>query len=545
MRDIVTLPKLAVEPRFFKSKPIMIRILIFVLLIGYCQLPIAATDAQERPNILFIIADDASRDSMGVYGSTYVQTPNFDRIAREGVLFTNAYNCNPKCAPARACLLTGRYSWQLKEACNHNPFLSDRWAFYPFLLENAGYFVGFTGKGWGPGIYRGIDSGKSKFKKLNPAGRPYNQLTQPPPFKGISNVDYAGNFEAFLKEKPADSPFCFWLGTKEPHRGYGKDNWKLDGRNLEDVTVPAYYPDNETIRGDLADYAIEVEWYDTHIGRALKHLEARGLLENTLIIATSDHGMPFPRVKGQIYDDGFHVPLAVRWGDRIKPNRTVTDFVSFPDLAPTLLEIAGLKPHQQMTGASFTRQLFAETSGRIDAARDHALLGKERHDIGRTDGDQLSVGYPSRAIRGDQFLYVRNFKPNRWPGGDPEFGLLNCDGSPTKSFLTQLKPTDNDYHFYELSFGKRTEEELYDVANDPDCVNNLADEPVFNEVKSRLWSQLKTELTSQQDPRMLGQGDIFDFYPNCRIERQQKLYGKPDYEPVEIFEDKFGKPPRK
>ena len=496
--------------------------------------------AEERPNILFIIADDASRESMGVYGSTYVETPNFDRIAREGVLFTQAYNCNPKCAPARACILTGRYSWQLKEACNHNPFLSDEWAFYPFLLEDAGYFVGFTGKGWGPGIYRGIDGGPAKFKQLNPAGHPFNQRTLRPPYKGISNVDYAGNFDEFLDRRPANQPFCFWLGTKEPHRGYGKDNWKLDGRDLNKVQVPAYYPDNLTIRGDLADYAIEVEWYDRHIGLALQQLEQRKLLDETVIIATSDHGMPFPRVKGQIYDDGFHVPLAVRWGSKIAPQRTVTDFVSFPDVAPTLLDLAGIAPHAQMTGKSFKPQLLSKQSGRIDPARNHALLGKERHDIGRTDGDRLSVSYPSRAIRTDNYLYVHNFKPNRWPGGDPEFGLLNCDSSPTKTFLESLLKSDPDYRFYEMSFGKRQQEELFDVLNDPDCIDNLATQPIYKETKDRLWGQLKRELTSQEDPRILGDGDIFDFYPNCRIERQQKLYKKPSYNPVEIFNSKYG-----
>ena len=162
--------------------------------------------ADERPNFLFIIADDASRDSMGAYGSTYVETPNFDRIAKEGVLFTQAYNCNPKCAPARACLLTGRYSWQLKEACNHNPFLSDEWAFYPFLFEDAGYFVGFTGKGWGPGIYRGIDGGPTKFKQLNPAGHPFNEKTSRPPYKGISNVDYTAKFKDFLTRRTEKKP---------------------------------------------------------------------------------------------------------------------------------------------------------------------------------------------------------------------------------------------------------------------------------------------------------------------------------------------------
>ncbi len=174
-----------------------ITILAFVSHTTLSQTPaVAETIVTDRPNILFIIADDASRDSMGIYGSTYVETPNFDRIAREGVLFTQAYNCNPKCAPARACLLTGRYSWQLQEACNHNPFLSDQWAFYPFLLEDAGYCVGYTGKGWGPGEFRGYDASRTK-DKINPAGHPFLTKKLKPPYKGINSIDYAGNFQEF------------------------------------------------------------------------------------------------------------------------------------------------------------------------------------------------------------------------------------------------------------------------------------------------------------------------------------------------------------
>jgi len=494
----------------------------------------------ERPNILFIIADDASRDSISAYGSQYVSTPHFDRIAKEGIQFTQAYNCNPKCAPARACLLTGRYSWQLEEACNHNPFLSDKWVFFPYLLEESGYFIGLTGKGWGPGIHRNVDTGKSKYKVgSNPAGHPYNKHTLKAPYKGMSNKDYGRNFSDFLNDKPDNKPFCFWLGTHEPHRGYGKDNWKKDGRDLSKVTVPAYFPDTPEVRGDLADYAIEVEWYDQQIGKAVQLLEERGLLENTLIIVTSDHGMPFPRVKGQIYEDSIHIPFAVRWGNRIKPGRVVTDFITFPDLAPTLMEIAHLPAPSQMTGKSFASLLFSEKSGRIDETRDHTLLGKERHDIGRTDGERLSVAYPVRAIRNDRYLYVRNFKPHRWPVGNPEFGFLNCDGSPTKSLLTKLATDPERQKFYEMSFGKRPEEELYDIIQDPDCVNNLAALSKHASTKSRLWKQLETELIAQADPRILGNGDIFDFYPNCRIERQQKLCDKPDYNPVELFNQRF------
>ncbi len=502
-------------------------------------LTLLSVHAASRPNILFIIADDASRESFGAYGSTYVKTPGFDRIAREGVLFSQAYNCNPKCAPARACLLTGRYSWQLEEACNHNPVLSDKWKFFPYLLEDKGYKIGYTGKGWGPGVWKGNDASRGAAKD-NPAGHPYNDKRMKPPYAGIANYDYAGNFEVFLNEVK-EEPFCFWLGTKEPHRGYGLDNWKKDGRNLADVTVPSYYPDNEVIRGDLADYAIEVEWYDKHIVRALEYLKASGKLDNTLIIATSDHGMPFPRVKGQIYDDGFHIPFAVRWGNKIKAGRTVTDFITFPDLAPTLMEVAGVDLHPQMTGQSFLPQLLSKKSGRIDVERDHTLLGKERHDIGRSDGDLLSVAYPARAIRNDRFLYVRNFAPHRWPVGDPKYGFKNCDGSPTKSYLTGLSMGSPEYRFYEMSFGKRPAEELYDMTADPDCVRNLADKASHAALKLKLWEQLESELKAQGDPRVLGKGEIFDYYPYSKRAAEIKAYGDPDYDPVPAFEAKFGK----
>ncbi|MAS96749.1 MAG: heparan N-sulfatase [Verrucomicrobiales bacterium] len=500
-----------------------------------------AFSSDDRPNILFLIADDASRDSFGAYGDTYVKTPGFDRIAKEGVLFTQAYNCNPKCAPARACLLTGRYSWQLEEACNHQPFLSSKWKFYPYLLEDTGYFIGVTGKGWGPGEWQGHAAGNEKTED-NPAGHPWNSKTLKAPYTGIATNDYAGNFGEFLENVPEGKPFCFWLGTKEPHRKYELDSWKKEGRKLEDVSVPAYYPDNETIRGDLADYAIEVEWYDKHIREALDHLEKAGKLDNTIIVATSDHGMPFPRVKGQIYDDGFHIPFAVRWGDKVKPGRTVTDFITFPDLAPTLLEAAGVPIIEQMTGKSFLPQLLAEGSGRIDPDRDHTLLGKERHDIGRTDGEKLSVGYPVRAIRNDKFLYARNFKPNRWPVGDPQYDFLNCDDSPTKRFLMELPVSSSESDFYEMSFGKRPAEELYDMDKDPDCVHNLASDPAYRETCNQLWAQLETELKAQGDPRVLGKGEIFDDYPNRSIERQQKLYNRPDFDPAKNFEEKYGVP---
>lgn len=457
-----------------------------------------------QPNILLIIADDASMNTFGAYGGTVVQTPAIDRLAQNGARFMNAYNCNPKCAPARACLLTGRYSWQLEAAANHWPVFPEKFKTYPQLLKDAGYHTGYTGKGWGPGTYTTPD---------NPAGPEYNRFKLEPPFSGIHDNDYATDFAAFLDEKPTDKPFCFWLGAFEPHRKYEQGSWIKAGLNLQDTSVPPFLPDNEIIRGDLLDYAVEVQWYDTQIGRAIQTLEDHGLMDNTLIIVTSDHGMPFPRIKGQIYEEGFHIPLIAYWKGVIQPGRVIDDFVNFPDWAPTFMEVAGLQPHPQMTGKSFLNLLTSPASGQIDPTRTYALLGKERHDVGRSDGIHVDLAYPVRAIRTKDFLYVHNIKPALWPSGNPEYGLKNCDGGPTKNYLTGLKPDSQEYAYYLMSFGKRPEEELYQIQNDPDCMINCAANPEFKPVIEQLRKQMEADLIEQQDPRTLGHGDVFDQYP--------------------------------
>lgn len=472
-----------------------------------------------RPNILFIIADDASRKSMGIYGSDYIQTPFFDQLAREGVLFTNAVSNNPKCSPARASILTGRHSWQLEEAVVHRPLMPEKWVFYPELLEAEGYFVGYTGKGWGPGLWR-----RGKF---NPAGKCFDSLKLKPPYTGISEKDYGGNFASFLDQKPDGKPFCFWIGTHEPHRDYEKDSHLKGGKNLKSVKVQEFFPDNDVIKGDLLDYALEVEWFDKQIGKAMTLLKERGELENTIIIVTSDHGMPFPRVKGQIYNEGFEIPLAIRWGKVIKPGRVVNDFINLADFAPTIMKSVGLQPHPQMTGVSFLDIIESKKSGWIDSSRNFAIIGKERHDIGRNEGDKIAVGYPVRAIKTKNYLYIKNYNPQRWPAGNPEHGYRNSDDGPTEDYLVSVsKDTMHpEYKYFQLCLSFRDSEELYDVEKDPDCIDNLAFKVDFSEVKERLKQQMISELKFQKDPRVLGNGDIFDSYYYMGFEAMKDEYG--------------------
>ncbi len=456
--------------------------------LGYAQ-------QAKRPNILFFIADDWSYRHASYFGTKWINTPHFDRVAREGVVFTNAFTSNPKCTPSRSTILTGRNSWQCKEAVNHFSVFPPDFPVYPSILAEAGYQVGLTGKGWGPGEY------KITGWKDNPAGPAYNAKTYTPPYKGMSNNDYAANFADFLSQRPAAKPFCFWLGPTEPHRIYEEGSGLRAGKRLADVQVPGYWPDNNLIKSDLLDYALEVESNDQHLGRALASLERIGELDNTLIVVTSDHGMPFPRVKAQIYEEGFHIPLAVRYGKNIQPGRVIDDIINTRDFAPTFLELAGLKPPASVTGKSFLDILQSNKSGTVDASRDAMIIAKERHDIGRPN----DAGYPVRAIRTKKWLYIRNYHPDVWPAGMPETGYRDVDDSPTKAFL--LSRFDD---YYKLNFGKRPIEELYDITVDPDCINNLARNVDHFLTMRGLRDRMEKTLREEGDPRFNGRADFFD-----------------------------------
>lgn len=464
--------------------------------------------AQPRPNILFAIADDWGAHA-GAYGTPWIKTPAFDRVAKEGLLFTNAYTPNAKCAPSRACILTGRNSWQLKEAANHICYFPPEFKGWAEALAGHGWNVGHTMKGWGPGVANDA-SGKPR----QMTGKAWNQRKLKPPTPEISNNDYAANFTDFLDATPADKPWCFWYGSIEPHRGYEFGSGvKLGGKKLSDIDkVPACWPDNDVIRNDMLDYAFEAEHFDRHLGRMIAELEKRGLLDNTLIIVTADHGMPFPRSKGNANVLANHVPFAAMWKRGIAhPGRVIDDFISFVDLAPTIVEVAGMKwgdtGMAESPGRSLTEIFRSEKSGQVIAARDHVLIGKERTDVGRPN----DWGYPIRAIVTKDSVFIENFEPTRWPGGNPETGYMDCDAGATKAFILDAHRRNPGDRFWQLCFGLRPALEFYDRRSDPDLVANLPDDPRI----TALRDQLHNGLRQQGDPRMEGKGGIFDKYEHA------------------------------
>lgn len=470
-----------------------------IILLTGCQQKQSAQPSQKAPNILLAVADDQSWLHTGISGDQVIKTPAFDRVAQEGVMFTNAFAACPSCTASRTAILSGQDIWRTRQAGLLMGSMPPDLKLFTHILADNGFFVGYTGKGWAPGnwSYLGL--------KRDPLVNEYNSRLEKEIAYGIDKRNYTANFKDFLKDKPKDKPFFFWFGSTEPHREYqygvGEKEAKL---NPDNIKVPPFWPDNEVVREDILDYYYEIMWFDSHLASMIYELKQAGELDNTIIIVTSDNGMPFPRAKVNLYDWGTHMPLAIRWGRNIKRGRKVNDLVSLTDLAPTILEAAGLIVPGEITGKSLMPILKSEKEGIVDPTRDRVFTALERHTYCRPDG----ATYPMRAIRTQDYLYIRNFKPDRWPTGGPDFISSNktthgdVDACPTKSFI--LENQKNYPEIYELNFGKRPPEELYDVRNDPGQMHNLAVEPGYKNITDSISSLLTEYLKKTNDPRIEG-----------------------------------------
>lgn len=431
------------------------------------------------PNILLILGDDWSWPHAGTLGDTVARTPTFDRIAREGVLFEHAFVQAPSCTPSRFALLSGQAPWRLKDGVNLGGSLQRKLAVYPDLLGANGFVTGYCRKGAGPSPH--------SHRQNDPCGTQVNDFT------------------TFLAQRSESAPFCFWYGAGEPHRPYEWQPGRASDLPASEFKVPDFLPDNEITRADLSGYYLRVNRLDEFAGRLLAQLEENGELENTIVIMTGDNGMPFPRAKARLYDAGTRVPLAIRWGKRIPPGRTISDFVTLTDLAPTLLDAVGVDIPAAMTGRSLLPSLLSTKSGWIESDRDQVVLARERH----------VHAWPARAIRSRDALYIRNMDPAAWPTGEVDEPLPVYDfhktpwptGAPAFSFITDPSPTKQwmqqhpEHPLTQLAFGPTPEEELYDLQTDPDQLVNLAGRPDYAQQKAALAKQLKQALRKSADPR--------------------------------------------
>lgn len=519
------------------------------LLVLAALLCTGALTAAERPNILFLFADDWGR-----YASLFtevegagsindvVRTPNFDKIARKGVLFRNAHVNAPSCTPCRSSLLSGQYFWRTgRGSILRGAVWDDSIPAYPLLLKDAGYHIGKTYKVWSPGTPADAPYGRQEHA-YQKAGGKFNQFSQNVTRMVAEGRDLQaakeqlydevrGNFRDFLAAREANKPFCYWFGPTNVHRtwvkGSGKKLWGIDPDTLKG-RMPPYLPDVPEVREDLADYFGEIAAWDHAIGLLIEAVEKAGELDNTLIVISGDHGAPgFPHGKCNLYGFGTGVCLSVT-GPGVQGGRVVDDFVNLTDLAPTFLEAAGLPVPEVMTGRSLWPVLKSDKQGLVDPQRTWVVTGRERHvESARAD----FTPYPQRALRTAEHVLIVNFRPDRWPMGDP-YGLDSSspptaeeitettrvthpdeDAGPTKAWLVGVRHSAEWEKHYQWVYGKRPKYELYDLRQDPHETKNVADDPAYAAVKADLEKRLMAELSRTGDPRLIDDGKFFETAP--------------------------------
>jgi N-sulfoglucosamine sulfohydrolase len=520
-----------------------------------------AQQSPARPNILFCFADDWGR-----YASIYatlekqpslnqvVKTPNIDRIAREGVLFRRAFVNAPSCTPSRSSLLSGRYFFNTgRGAILQTAEWDSSIPSYPHLLRDAGYHIGETYKVWSPGtpVDAPFGAGKHAYEKAGNLPNNFSENVTRMIGEGLT-LDAARakiydqvrrNFEAFLADRKAGQPWHYWFGATTTHRrwikGSGKKLWGIDPDALKGK-LPPFMPDVTEVREDVADYLGEVQAWDAYVGLLMKKLEESGELENTLIVVSGDHGMPgVPNGKCNLYDFGTGVAMVARLPKAMggKRGRVVDDLISLIDLAPTFLEAAGVSSPSGMNARSFLDVLRSDKNGQVDASRTWVISGRERH---VAFANENNLPYPQRALRTREFLYIRNFMPDRWPLGTPYrvaeasvpgqeeletetyAAFADMDASPTKAWLVLHRNESQGKRFYDIAFARRPAEELYDLSKDPNQVKNVAADPAYAKNRKRLEAQLMKILTDAGDPRVTGDGKKFERPPFTNPSPEEK-----------------------
>lgn len=509
----------------------------------------AIASAANRPNLLFCFADDWGRYA-GIYSTVetrpsinqVLKTPNLDRAARQGVLFKNAFVTSPSCTPCRSSLLSGQYFFRTgRGAILQGAAWDASIPSYPLLLRDAGYHIGKSYKVWSPGAPADAPYGGQRHA-YEKAGRDFNNFSENATRLVREGTSFAAakakilaqvhdNFEAFLAARAPGQPFCYWFGPTLTHRAFEKGSglalWGIEPDSLKGK-LPKFMPDVPEVRADYADYMGEIQAWDAGVGVLLKKLEDIGELDQTLVVISGDHGMPgVPGGKCNLYDHGVGVALIAR-GPGVPAGRVVDDFVNLMDLAPTFLEAGGVTVPDVMTGRSFLNVLRSERSGQVDPSRTWVVTGRERH-VAAAREDNLP--YPHRALRTADFLYIRNFAPDRWPMGNPKFtsqsdlpsvealerntfvAFADLDASPTKAWLVRQYAEPAWQWHYDYAFAKRPAHELYDLKSDPDQTRNLAGNPAYAGKVRELSGRLMKILAEAQDPRVLGDGQTFEHPP--------------------------------
>lgn len=448
----------------------------------------SAAAEDKRPNIVLIVSDDHGRGDLGCYGNPVIQTPNLDKLAAEGVRFTNAFCTTASCSASRSVILSGlynHYNGQYGHQHAYHHFISfDRVQSLPVLLSRGGYRTGRIGK------YHVAPDHVYKFDvALRGNAR--------------SPVQMANQCRSFIADS-SGKPFFLYYCTSDPHRGGGKatdlphqpdrfgnraggypgiDEVKYDP---DDVIVPDFLPDIPECRAELAQYYQSVSRIDQGIGRLVDIVRESGQYDNTIIIYISDNGIAFPGAKTTLYEPGMNLPCIVRTPWQKSKGITTDALINYADLAPTILDFANAAPRDyEFHGRSFQPVLEREhTTGWDTTYASHTF-------------HEITMYYPMRVVRERRFKLIWNIA----------HGLEY----PFASDLWESATWQGNIKRGNTRYGKRTIEaylhrpkfELYDLENDPHEVVNLADDPNHKAKLDQMKAKLKAFQKQTQDPWIL------------------------------------------
>lgn len=436
--------------------------------------------ASKRPNILFILSDDHSAPHLGCYGDPNVKTPNLDKLASEGMLFERQYVTAPQCVPSRASLMTGRSPVACRITRFSSPLPREEITLPELLRSQAGYFTGICGR-----TYHLDGSGRPQvseriFDKHN-LRTFHERVDYLDDGTGLENVE---RLNEFLDKVPAGKPWFLWANYIDPHRKWDEG---IPGPDPASLKLPGYLPDLPEVRQELARYYAEIMRLDADFGRLMAALEKRGQADNTIVVFMGDNGYAVPHGKGSLHDPGIHTPLIVRWPGVVKAGSRSSDLISGEDLAPTLLEAAGLKVPERMSGVSFAKRLRGQPfEGRKYVFAERGVHGQA------TMGPQLTANGMdfSRCVRSDRYKLIYNCTP--WMRYAPVDSIREpawrrmltahnrgeLDEAIDRAYFTHPRP------FYEL----------YDLQEDPNELSNLAGKPELADVEWELKETLQEKM---------------------------------------------------
>jgi len=449
-----------------KSAGIIIALLMLLLAPVVLLRAAEGPQGKVRPNILWITGEDHGVE-MGCYGDKFATTPNVDKLAASGMIYTRAWSCAPVCAPARTTLISGLYAPSTggEHMRSLAPYPAGKQMF-PQLLREAGYYCS--------------NNSKEDYNLAKP-GRVWDDSSK----------------KAHWTNRAPGQPFFAVFNSEKSHESKIRSRPHTPIHDPAKVRVPAYHPDTPEVRRDWAQYYDVVTEADVDAGKILAQLAAAGLADDTIVFYFGDHGSGMPRSKRWPYNSGLHVPLVVFIPERFqalrppeyKPGGSSDRLVSFVDFAPTVLSLAGVKPPGWMQGRAFLGRYIASPSEFL-----HGFRGRmdERYDLVRSVSD-------------GRFIYIRNYMPHLIYGQHIDYLWQ----TPTTRVWEELHHQGKLTPAQEIFWNPKPPEELYDLQTDPDEVKNLAASPAHQGTKAKLRAAQQKHARRIRDVGFIPEGDRF------------------------------------